>query len=184
MVIRKDLYDVPDQAFVSSENIFILTPYIGPNTHSYENDEYDMESEGTGLLTGLYFQMVNPERFQWNTFLYYSPETNHSRIFGGHFIFDYYFLKSPLGKFVAGTGIEYIDVKMEAGDEFSPLQDFNMDNRVFVNYYRAGYKFSLPTNKLDFSLFPWAGFQYDIVNGSVDFEIPAGPMSTMPMRKQ
>ena len=79
-------------AGVSAESgdIRIVAPYLGYVTNVYENADYGLELDDSSLMKGLFFQWVDPKRYQWNTFLYQSSDINYSNLWGGHFIFDLY----------------------------------------------------------------------------------------------
>ena len=85
--------------FISSiyaETIHVITPYVG----TVENDmsremshgaqSFDLEFKDDSLFKGLYFQMINPDKYQWNAFVYNSEDLNYSSLWGSHFIYDYY----------------------------------------------------------------------------------------------
>lgn len=71
----------------------------------------------------------------WNIFIYQSSDINYSTIWGGHFIFEYYFPGARRGRYVLGAGLDIIRLDMDAGDTLSPMQsDFRLINGVSVAY--------------------------------------------------
>jgi hypothetical protein len=162
-------------AKAAAQDIRIVVPYVGVITNEYEDSDKNLDLEDTGLLTGLYFQWVNPEKYQWNAFVYHSPDVNYSTIWGGHFIFDYYFAGDRLGKYVAGAGIELIRIDMDAGDNIMPLQDFTLTNTVTVPYLRAGKYFLFGHGPVGVSVLPWAGIQPEFYAGDLEFSAVFGP---------
>jgi len=151
-----------------AKDIRIVCPYIGPITDVYKNDERNLEDlEDNSLLKGIFFQWVNPDRYQWNAFIYQSSDINYSTLWGSHFIFDYYFLSGERGKFVIGTGIEYLQIDMDADSNIIPLQDFELQNNLFIPYVRFGYRFQFNYSKLKISILPWMGAEYQGVRGDL-----------------
>ena len=65
---------------VMGRNIRIVTPYIGSINNQLAVENMD-DMEDSALLGGLYFQWVNPLKYQWNVFLYSSRDINYSDIF-------------------------------------------------------------------------------------------------------
>jgi hypothetical protein len=156
-----------------AEDIRIVAPYAGILSNSYENEGIDLKDNG--LITGLYFQWIDPERYQWNAFLYYAPEVNYTRTIGGHFIFDYYFGPDWHGKFLVGAGIEAIKNKFDAGSDIPGLSAFEMDYSVWVPYLRAGKYFKAKYGAAEFSLLPWAGIQPEWIRGELSQTIAMPP---------
>jgi len=149
-----------------SEDIRIVAPYLGYVANVYE--EHGLNLDDSKLMKGLYFQWINPDRYQWNTFLYQASDINYSTLWGGHFIFDYYFGVQERGKFVVGTGIEYIRLDMDAGDNLpAPITAFEMLNNIIVPYARFGRYFTFGNDRLSVSLLPWAGVQPQWVRGNL-----------------
>jgi len=159
---------------ISAENIRIVVPYLGYVTNTYESSDYPIDLDDSSLMKGLFFQWVNPQRYQWNTFVYQSSDINYSTLWGGHFIFDLYFGIRERGKFVVGTGIEYVRLDMNAGDNISGLTDFELLNNIIVPYVRFGRYFTFGGDRLNVSLLPWAGVQPEWVRGNISFT-PLGP---------
>lgn len=158
----------------NAEDIRIVAPYLGYLRNVYENATYNLDLDDSSLMEGLYFQWINPNRYQWNTFLYHSSDINYSTLWGGHFIFDLYLGVRERGKFVIGTGVEYIRLDMDAGNEIVPLTDFQLTNNIIVPYLRAGRYFLFGGDRVSVSLLPWAGIQQEWVKGDITF-IPPGP---------
>ena len=159
---------------IGAENIRILSPYVGYVENTYQSSEYPIDLDDSSLMKGLFFQWVNPQRYQWNTFIYQSSDINYSTLWGGHFIFDLYFGVRERGKFVVGTGIEYVRLDMDAGDKISPLTDFELLNNIIVPYARFGRYFKFGGDRLNVSVLPWAGIQPEWVRGDISFT-PPGP---------
>jgi hypothetical protein len=153
--------------------IRIVTPYLGALTNKYTEKEYNLDLNDTALLTGLYLQWINTEQLQINFFIYQSSDINYSNIWGFHFLFDYYYDVQENRKNVIGAGTEYISVNMTAGDAFSPLTNFNLENDVWAPFIRAGryFYFGRPERVRSYFL-PWLGLEYDIVRGDVGFTMP------------
>jgi len=157
-----------------AEDIRIVVPYLGYVNNIYENANFPEALDDSDLMKGLYFQWINPKRYQWNTFLYQSSDINYSSLWGGHFIFDLYLGVRERGKYVIGTGIEYIRLDMDAGNNFSPpFTDFQLVNNIVVPYLRAGRYFLFGSDTLSVSVLPWAGIQPQWVKGEISYT--AGP---------
>jgi len=157
-----------------AEDIRIVVPYLGYVNNIYENANFPEPLDDSSLMKGLYFQWINPKRYQWNAFLYQSSDINYSTLWGGHFIFDLYLGVRERGKYVIGTGIEYIRLDMDAGNKIVPLSNFQLANNVVVPYLRAGRYFLFGSDTLSVSILPWAGIQPEWVRGDISF-IPPGP---------
>ena len=160
-------------SLLQARTIRIITPYLGALTNTYTDEEYNLDLNDTALLTGLYLQWINTEQFQINFFIYQSSDINYSNIWGFHFLFDYYYDVQENRKNVIGAGTEYISVNMAAGDAFSPLTNFNLENDVWAPFIRAGryFYFGSPERVRSY-LLPWLGLEYDIVRGDVGFTMP------------
>jgi hypothetical protein len=166
-----------------AEDIRIVCPYVGGlvNTETPSHGSYSLSLKGTGLLEGLFLQWIRPSTFQVNTFIYQSSNINYSDVWGGHIMGDIYFFTSKLGSLVAGAGSEFIFIYMDADSNAMPLTsgdytsfgDFEMKNRVYTPFVRAGYRFTPKTGKIRFSLFPWVGVQYQGVRGRIAVDFPA-----------
>jgi len=160
----------------SARDIRIVCSYIGPVTDVYKNEERNLDLKDNSLLKGIFFQWVNPDRYQWNAFVYQSSDINYSTLWGSHFIFDYYFLSGERGKFVTGAGIEYLKIDMDADSNITPLTDFELQNNLFIPYVRFGYKFQFNHGNFKISVLPWTGAEYQGVRGGLTMVVdPPGP---------
>jgi len=115
---------------VFAKDIRIVCPYVGPITDVYKNSERRLHVEDNSLLKGVFFQWLNPDHYQWNAFVYQASDINCSTLWGGYFIFDYYFLAGKRGKYVIGTGIEYLQIAMDADSRIAPLIHFELLNNL------------------------------------------------------
>jgi len=165
-------------------DIRLISPYAGPITDVYKNDDRDLELKDTQLLKGLFFQWIDPERFQWNAFIYQSSGINYSSLWGGHFVFDRYFRAKQSGKWVAGLGAEYMRIDMDAGGNIRPLTDFRMLNTLFIPYARAGYRFQFHRGPFTMGLLPWAGAEHVRTRGDLNLALdPPGPAPAVTSRE-
>ena len=157
-----------------SYELRVVSPYLGVIKNIYENSDQNLDLEDSSLMKGLYFQWINTERYQWNIFIYQSSDINFSTLWGGHFIFDYYYDVAEKHKSVIGVGFDLIALDMDAGDNITPLSDFELTNNIYVPFVRVGRYFLFGLGGVDISLLPWIGFEYELVRGKVSF-IPPGP---------
>jgi len=162
----------------SSEEIKIVTPYLGLIHNRYQDEERSLELEDSSLMVGLFFQWVNPKRFQFNSFVYHSKDLNYSSLWGGHLIYDHYFGVSTAGKYVLGSGFDFILLDMDADDSISPLQDFNLTNNIYVTYLRFGRYFMFSPGSFHLSLLPWTGVELELVRGKLSFQASGPPVPT------
>jgi hypothetical protein len=163
-------------ASVPAGEIRLVCPYAGTITDVYRNDDRNLDLKDTGFLKGLFFQSVDPERFQWNAFVYQSSGVNYSTLWGGHFIFDRYFGSGGGGKWVAGGGAEYLRIDMNAGGRIAPMSGFRLLNNLFIPYGRFGYRYQFHPRPLTIALMPWAGVEYQGVRGDLKLTVdPPGP---------
>lgn len=160
-----------------ADNFRIITPYLGYIKNVYENPDQNLNLDDSSLLKGLYFQWVNTDRYQWNTFIYQSSDINYSTLWGGHFIFDYYLGKREGGKYLIGAGVELICLDMDAGNNISGLSNFQLTNNIFIPYLRVGKYFLFNRDALRLSFLPWAGIQPQWVRGDLSFDIPSPPFA-------
>jgi hypothetical protein len=154
---------------LQAENIRIVVPYLGAATNVYQKTDpmYTLDWKDTKFMEGLFFQWVNPDLFQANAFVYHSADINYSRLWGGHLIGDFYVWSNPLGKAAVGAGFEVISLNMDAGDAVPPYAVLQLPLTVYVPYARAGHYFYLGSrDRVLFSIFPWAGAEYDITRGT------------------
>ncbi|MBN1781849.1 hypothetical protein JW948_12030 [bacterium] len=156
----------------------IVTPYAGSISNRLAVENMD-DMKDTALMHGLYFQWVNPARYQWNVFLYQSRNINESDIFGSHFIFDYYVTGLPMtGKFVIGAGLDYIRIRTD-GDVSAALSNFCMTNAVYAPYFRLGRYLNTGSSAMKNELLVWTGYERDIIRGDIRFDMQP-PVPQMP----
>ena len=161
---------------LQANDIRVVCPYVGTVKDVYKDESNGIELKDNSLLKGVFFLWVNPKQYQWNFFVYQSSDINYSTLWGGHFIFDYYFNVTKYGKYVAGVGAEYMLVDMDADNHIVPLSNFKMTNNIFDPYVRFGYRFQLNPGKVNLAVFPWAGVEYQKVWGKLSFVPPGPPM--------
>ena len=165
------------------KNIRIVAPYLGSATNVYKNEEQALDLKDSSLLKGLYIQWVRPDVYQWNVFISQASDINYSTMWGGHFIFDYYFDVAEKHRNVIGAGFEFIRIDMDAGSKIAPLTDFTLLNAISIPYVRVGRYFLFGSSgggegTFGLSVLPWLGVEYEIVNGEVSF-VPPWPPSTV-----
>jgi hypothetical protein len=161
---------------IPAKDIRIVCPYAGPIKDVYENKNYQLHLEDQSLLKGVFFQWLNPDRYQWNAFVYQASDINYSTLWGGHFIFDYYTLSSGRGKFVIGTGVECLRIKMDADGHIAPLKNVEVLTNLFIPYARFGYRFQVIDSKCKMSILPWMGAEYERTRGDIALVVdPPGP---------
>jgi hypothetical protein len=170
-------------AAVQARTVRLVCPYAGTITDAYRNEGRGMDLEDAGFLAGLFVQWADPDRYQWNAFVYRAPDVNFSGLWGGHFIYDRYFGAGSGGKWVAGGGIEVLTIDMDAGPRVAPaimpaLTGFSLDNRLFIPYGRFGYRFQFRPKPLEVGVMPWLGAQYQGVRG--DLNLTVGPHGHAP----
>jgi hypothetical protein len=163
-------------AAARAEDIRIVAPYAGILTDT-QNDSGFGELKDSGLLTGLYFQWIKPDAYQWNAFAYYAPDVNYTKTVGGHFIFDCYLGPDWHGKFVLGAGIEALRLDMDAGDAFPPFDENRMTQTFLIPYLRAGKYFKASVGPAELSLLPWAGIEPQWAWGDLKMSMPFPPMT-------
>jgi len=159
----------------AAEEMRILAPYVGILSNVYKDDDHGLDLRDSGLLTGLYFQWIDTERYQWNAFLYYAPEVNYTRVLGGHFIYDRYLGPDWHGKFVVGAGLEAMHNELDAGSNIEGLSAFDMDYWVWTPYFRTGKYFKAELGPAAFSLLPWVGVEPEWIRGDMSQTVPAHP---------
>lgn len=160
-----------------ADEMRILAPYAGVLTNVTVIPSTG-EIEDTGFLSGLFFQWIDTERYQWNTFLYWAPDVNYSSTLGGHFLFDLYFGPDWHGKFVLGLGLEALWVDLDAGSALG-TDDLEMGTTVFIPYLRAGKYFKVSAGPADFSVLPWIGIQPQWVWGELLVDPPGPPPASI-----
>jgi|SRR3989339_401008 len=166
-----------------ADDIRVACPYAGAlvNVVEVTHPPYTLSLEDTSLLKGLFFQWIRPQVFQVNAFFYQTSDINYSDVWGGHLMGDVYFLPSQWGSCVAGAGSEVISIAMDADSNSMPMtnggytgfSDFEMQNTVYTPFVRAGYRFTPAIGLVKFSVFPWAGVQYQGVRGRIEIDFPA-----------
>ena len=162
---------------VSAGNITVIAPYYGTENNTYVNSEYGLNLEDSAAFKGLYLQSVNPEKHQWNLFLYRTDNINYSDLNGFNFICDYYFGKSHGSKNVAGVGMNYLKLDMK-GEQVptagGPLDAFDLDMDICSFYARVGKYYNYDRGKFNFRFMPWAGGQLNHSRGKGTVDYP-GP---------
>ncbi len=158
----------------AAETLRIISPYIGSVTNKYANTAYGLDLADTAQMRGVYAQWINTEKFQANAFYYGAPEVNYSEVTGLHLNLDFYFRPTRAGKWVAGAGLESLNIDMSAGNAIPGLTSFDMDNTVTFWFARTGRYFYYKNGPLDASLLPYAGWAHESVTGDIALN-PAGP---------
>jgi len=166
------------------QNIRVISPYIGSITDNYKNEQRNLDLKDNSLLKGFFVQWINIKNYQWNIFIYQSSNINFSTLWGGHFIFDYYFYSSPKGKFVFGTGAEYLKIDMNANSNITPFNDFELLNKIYIPYIRLGYAFPFLETDSKISFMPWVGIQCQMVRGNLTMTAdPPGPAPSFTVKE-
>ena len=160
----------------AAETIRIITPYIGSVTSEYSNAAYLLDLKDTNEMDGIYVQWINTEKFQANAFYYRAPDVNYSDVKGLHLNFDCYMAPSKAGKWVAGIGLEELNINMSAGQHIAGLKSFDMTNDVLFYFLRAGRYFYHKKGLLDVSLLPYLGYAQEKISGKINMELLHGPM--------
>ncbi len=153
-----------------AESMWIITPYLGTLNNQLNMDDNPLED--SALMTGLYVQSVNADKYQWNTFVYGSKDINESNLLGTHFIYDKYLNPVESGKWAIGAGFDWIQIKTEA-NVLGMLQDFNMTNNIYAPYLRAGRYINFGNKNIKHSALIWAGYEQDILKGDIAFNMPS-----------
>jgi hypothetical protein len=161
-----------------AEDIRIVVPYVGTLTDVQAKTANTPELKDTGLLTGLYFQWINPEAYQWNVFAYYAPDVNYTSTIGGHLIYDRYFGHSSSGKFLVGAGLETMRMNMDAGTNLG-TDSFDMKMSFLIPYARVGKYFTTKAGPADLSILPWVGVEPQWLWGDLTTVISMGPGKKM-----
>jgi hypothetical protein len=153
---------------VLGESFTIVTPYYGIEDNTMEYGKYGVELEDSAPMKGLYLQNVNPDKFQWNLFLYRTEHINYSDLWGFNFIYDYYFGTHDNIKNVIGLGMNYLDNNLMGEDvptKFGKLPAMQMDFSVTSYYLRIGRYYDFGNDQLHCSVLPWAGWEWDRTDG-------------------
>ena len=156
-----------------SEDIRVACPYVGFLTNKTIDAKNHLNLKDGALMEGVFFQWINPEKYQWNVFIYGSKDINYSDIWGGNAIADYYMKINDHSKWVLGAGTEYMLISMGAGPKLG-LDNLEMSNNVLAPYLRFGWQRKISTGKNSVSVFPWAGIEYEKVFGTITVD-PPGP---------
>jgi len=158
----------------SAETLRIISPYLGSITNKYADPARGLDLRDTAQMRGLYAQWINTEKFQANAFYYGAPEVNYSRVTGLHLNLDFYFRPTPAGKWVAGAGLETLNIDLSAGNKIAGLNSFDMDNDILFYFARAGRYFYYKKGLLNASLLPYAGYAREKITGDITMD-PPGP---------
>lgn len=159
-----------------AETIRIVAPYLGSITNEYANEAYHLDLRDTARMEGVYAQWINTKVFQANAFVYRAPEVNYSRVKGLHLNLDFYYKPVAAGKWVAGAGLESLNIDMSAGNKIPSMTSFDMDNTVSFYYARAGRYFYHKAGPADLSLLPYVGYAHERINGDIRLD-PVSPFA-------
>lgn len=155
---------------LSAQSMWIVTPYLGTLKNHLEMDANPLKDDA--IMAGLYVQFMNPEQYQWNAFLYGSRDINESDLLGTHFILDKYLNPQQSGMWAIGAGFDWIQIKTKA-DNLGTLQNFSMSNNIYAPYIRGGRYLNFGSKNLKHSVFPWIGYEHDILQGDLSFNLPS-----------
>jgi len=165
-------------SFIYAKTIRVITPYLGTVANNMnrtvEGSPSELKLEDDSLFKGLYVQMINPDKYQWNAFIYNSEDLNYSSLWGTHFIYDYYLGVKEKSKYVIGAGFEFLKMNTET-DKIVPFSNFELSQNIYAPYLRAGKYFYLGNDKIKYSVMPWLGMEADMINGDIEFTIPPFP---------
>ncbi len=160
------LYALISATALAARPITLLALYGGLVEN--RTDFAGSSSTDTGPMAGLYGQLIVPNRFQVNDFLYYAWDVNDSTVLGNHFIADFYPLTFGIGSFVVGGGFEYIRLDLDDG-----VTEY--EQRITIPYGRIGQYFNVP-GPVRLSVLPWTGVGYQSIDGDGSVTIdPPGP---------
>jgi len=174
---------------ICAETIRVITPYLGTvendmsRTMEHDGHSFELKLKDNSLFKGLYFQSINPDKYQWNAFVYNSEDLNYSSLWGTHFIFDYYLGIKKNSKYVIGAGMEFLKMDTDAeslaidiGMVFDlNIKNFKLSQNIYAPFIRGGKYFYLGDDKIKYSFLPWLGLESDIVRGDIDFTILGTP---------
>jgi hypothetical protein len=156
---------------LTAETVRNITPYLGPITNKLISTTTGSEIKDTALLRGLYYQHIDTNHFQWNLFLYNSDNINESDLWGGHLIADKYFKKTDAGKYVAGIGIDSLNLSSDP-IAVAPSVSVQVSHTIYAPYARVGYYFYFKQDSgITFTIMPWGGYEADVVRGDVKTDI-------------
>lgn len=156
-----------------AETIRIVAPYLGSITNEYANEAYHLDLRDTARMEGVYAQWINTKVFQANAFVYRAPDVNYSRVKGLHLNLDFYYKPTAAGKWVAGAGLESLNIDMSAGGNIAGLSAFDLDNTVSFYYARSGRYFYFKSGPADFSMLPYAGYATEKISGEIVMDTPS-----------
>jgi len=162
---------------LQARSIRVFCPYGGMLINRLDMADRGVNLQESAPIYGLFFQTIDPVRFQTNTFLYLCPDINYSMVSGISFSTDRYFRNRPgMGKVVAGVGLEGVRIVLNSTDEIvragdiDPLHRFALTNNVIAPFLRAGYRFEHAFGLMRTSFFPWAGVQQELIRGDLYLE--------------
>ncbi len=157
----------------------VITPYWGVVENAFVNDKFDLELKDSQPTKGLYFQTVDPDKYQLNLFIYRTEDINYSDLAGVNFIYDRYFRAEAKVKNLIGLGVNYLRIDLSGKSipaKTGSLDTFNLDQKISSLYLRIGRNYSYNQGQTSYSVLPWIGGQLDQSRGTglVD---PPGPNS-------
>lgn len=163
---------------VSAADYKIVTPYWGVEENIYLNEKYGLEMKDSQTTKGLYLQSVNPEKYQWNVFIYRTEDINYSDLDGVNLIYDRYFGADAKVKNLIGLGVNYFRLDL-AGENIPVntgirLDAFNLDQEITSLYLRIGRSYKYNQGQTSYSVLPWIGRQLDQSRGTGLVDLP-GP---------
>jgi hypothetical protein len=155
---------------VFGESFTIVTPYSGIEENTYVDKSNNLKLKDSQNTEGLYVQSIDPEKYQWNVFLYKTDNINYSDLSGFNFIYDRYFGTDSGVQNVAGIGANYLKMDLD-GMRLGPMGSFKMDQDILSLYLRIGRYYKYDLDKLHFTVMPWVGGEWDHLqsSGSIDF---------------
>ena len=161
----------------TAQEFSIVTSYCGVHENSFVDANYGLKLNDSQSIYGMFVQTVNPEKYQWNIFLYQTEDINYSDIWGFNLIYDWYFGSDKQNKKVVGVGINYIETDLSGKNvpfHSGQLEGFDLELRVVSPYIRGGKYYNFGQDRLGGRILPWVGMQLDVSRGtgSVDFQGP------------
>jgi hypothetical protein len=163
-----------------AENLKIGTLYQGIEENTYINQTYGMKLNDSQPTNGVYLQSIDPEKYQWNLFVYRTNDINCSDLLGANFIYDRYFGVEDHAKNVIGVGANYFQMDFDGTGIpalMGTLNGFKLDQDIFSLYVRFGRSYSYGENQLRFTVMPWAGGQADQSRGTGQVAFGPAPVS-------
>lgn len=168
-VIMVALYLGIISAPVLAEDLKIVALYQGTEENTYLNQAYGIKLKDSQPTNGVYLQSIDPEKYQWNLFIYRTEDINFSNLLGANFIYDRYFGVGDHAKNVIGVGANYLQMHLDGtgiSTVMGTLNAFKLDQDIFSLYVRFGRLYSYGENQLHFTMMPWAGGQADQSRGT------------------